>query len=262
MDTSFEGMFNSKPNPETVKQKVDTQYIKDVFNEVVANFNNIELKSLVKEKSFIAGGCIRSLRNNEDINDYDFFFRSKDSANRFAKLIELGLQNKLDASPLAAAVGNNQGFTKKTMRLKSNKSYEYQDATNSTKILAITHNAITFRIRSNKFKDGYAVIQFITKYCGEPDKVIGCFDFTNSMAHFDPKIGEIFAPWQFEHANKHKILEYNDNAFSPIDSLARIDKFTQKGYHIKWDQLQRLMLQITEKHTIKEIKAYKARGAY
>jgi len=260
-------IFTNKTLSATPLKTIDVSKIADhlriIHKEVVANINTPELKALVKDKTYIAGGALRSMFEGTKINDYDLFFRDRDSAMKFVKLISKGLNGKLQASPLAQAIGNDQEFTSKNLRASGIKIFNEYDsikkAVSMDEILAITKNALTFRMKSSV---GLVTIQFIINYSGVPKRLVKRFDFTNSMAYYDPIADYIDFPYQTKDAITNKRLEFNDNPFSPLDTLARIDKFTKMGYHIKWKDLKELTLQIIENHTSEEIAEYKGRGAY
>ena len=223
------------------------KYLDIVYNEVVKGFNNAEIKELLRKECYIAGGCIRSLLLDEKINDYDFFFRSKEAATRFKELIKLGEEGKLKATPLAEVLETGDKYHKKHMFHR-----------------ITTDNAITFKLYSKNLKDEKSTVQFVTKFSGAPYDLIDKFDFTHSMAFYDPleKENELQYSSLFLGDNRNKILRFNKRALTPIHSLSRIDKFTKKGYHIKWGDLKVLIQQVNAQYTNKDIEKYTGTGVY
>lgn len=240
----------------TVVREQHEEYLTNVFEDVVNSFNNPKLKELIRNESYIAGGCLRSLYMDEKINDYDFYFRTKQSAAEFKRLVNLGLEGKLAGSPLAEAVGNDQGFSKENMRLKYRQT---------------TENALTFKFRSSKTTDPVTTVQFIIKYSGDPMYVINHFDFTHSMAFFDPIIDTVVNKYKrnkiqvsgdFLEACSKKVLHFNPHCHDSLSTLARIDKFTKKGWHIDWQNLRALLLIVNANYTTQDIKRFEGKGAY
>jgi len=78
-----------------------------------------------------------------------------------------------------------------------------------------SENAVSLLLNGNK-------VQFIgNKYAGDPDEVVGKFDFTNSMCYYD--ISE-------DSACMKKELVFNDQAFSPKLSPKRAQKFIRDDW--------------------------------
>lgn len=179
-----------------------------VFKLVTDNLVG-ELQTLVLEKSFIAGGAIRSLLLNEPINDYDFYFVDEESAASVKRSI-------------SNAMMNGTLFSK---REKLHLNFK-----------TLTDNALTFNLTGT---DKYT-IQFITKYAGAPDRVINRFDFTNSMAYFLPKYDLLSIKPEMHNSLFSKELVFNPNCWGPAFSLKRFQKFTKDGWTMKTSELLKL----------------------
>lgn len=243
-------------------------HLQEVFDQVVGKINNPELRTLVKNFSYIAGGSITSLYTGKTVSDYDFFFTTKESCMQFIKLMNKGLNNKLPVSPLAEVIGNDQKVLKKGIypvnyRLDDENYKKIQEAINLDEILAITENAITFKMCVGK--NSFIKIQFVIKYNGFPENLINKFDFEHCKFYFNPREkhpnNKLESSFQAKQCIDDKRLLFNPGAFEPLTALSRIDKFTKQGYHIKWEDLKCLMLRIMETKTIEEIQEYEGKGA-
>ena len=60
--------------------------------KILSYFIDSELKELIEKKTFLTGGCFKSIFYEEKVNDYDFYFIDKDSAEKFETLIKKGLE--------------------------------------------------------------------------------------------------------------------------------------------------------------------------
>lgn len=169
-------------------------------HNIIVNHLEGKAKQLVKNKTFIAGGAIRSLYNDKDINDYDLYFTDAESASEFKTLISNGLNEGIPFSNVDE------------MRLN---------------FRACTENAITFYIEEIQKN-----VQFILKYSGQPIFVIKKFDFTNSMAYYEPQTNFLLLTEDFKIANNSKILIFNNDSYSPAVSFERMLKFSKQGYNI------------------------------
>jgi len=68
-----------------VKKKTIKRYIGNKFNSYVKSIKDKEVRKMVKENTIITGGCITSMLLNEDVNDFDLYFRNLETAKTVAK---------------------------------------------------------------------------------------------------------------------------------------------------------------------------------
>lgn len=180
--------------------------IKRVVNKILTNIVNPELRELVKEKTFLTGGCFKAIYHGEKVNDYDFYFIDEASALRFKELVEQGL-NKLPDDPFT---------NREELRLAG------------WLPTAKTQFAMTF-----KLEDEY-IVQFITKYTGSPEKVTDNFDFEHAMNYYMLKTDTFY----IDHSGlKSKELIFNSKASHPINALKRLKKFLVQGWTIEDTEL-------------------------
>jgi hypothetical protein len=176
--------------------------------EIIRNLNNLyislnqriinpHLKKLVKEQSYIAGGCIRALINKEKVNDYDFFFLTEDAAKEFSETIK-------NALTLKTIPFTNQEF----LNFKSQ-----------------TKNAITFEL---KYQDNIVIVQFIIKYSGSISTILQQFDFSICQNSYNPRIGKL----RIASINdiKTKQLIFNNDCVNVLGAATRLVKFIKLGY--------------------------------
>lgn len=63
------------------------EHIKEKINNLLSNISVLD-RQYIHDNIFIAGGCFKSLILNEKINDYDIYFKSKDSKNKGIGIIK------------------------------------------------------------------------------------------------------------------------------------------------------------------------------
>jgi len=131
---------------------------------------------------YIAGGCIRSVIEQESPKDIDIFFK-KDV---------------------------NVDEVKKFFKLYHPESF-------------ITENAISLNIDGIQY-------QLITTCTGNPLDIINEFDFTMNMNFYDFETKHLFIQDKMAIFNKH--LKINLKCRNKLGTLARIVKFTERGYKI------------------------------
>lgn len=182
-------------------------YIKDhckaLFSELLEGITCPQLKELVKTKSFLTGGCFKSLVLKEQVNDYDFYFVDQESAEKFKRIIKEGLNSPIGFS--------DQKLLKFLFKLQ-------------------TDNAVTFELGNKK-------IQFITRFYGLPDQVTEKFDWFHTQNYYIPaldvlKLNESFIT--------NKKLIFNPKATHPVNALKRMLKFVAQGWTIEDGELLKL----------------------
>ena len=68
-----------------MNRKVVKTILKKKFNEWVETIEDKKVQELVKENSFLTGGCIVSLFTNEPVNDFDVYFTDKETTRAIAE---------------------------------------------------------------------------------------------------------------------------------------------------------------------------------
>lgn len=61
--------------------------LQNKFEEFINTISNVEIKNLIKDKSYFAGGAIRDLAKKEPPKDYDLYFYDEESKNKFLRLV-------------------------------------------------------------------------------------------------------------------------------------------------------------------------------
>jgi len=62
------------------KQKTIKSIIRDKLNKLIASVRDEELQKLMKRDILVTGGCIASMELGEKVNDYDVYFKTKETA--------------------------------------------------------------------------------------------------------------------------------------------------------------------------------------
>lgn len=180
--------------------------IKRVVNKILNAILDPELKKLVKEKTFLTGGCFKAIWHNEKVNDYDFYFIDQESADKFKHIITKGLNN------------SKTPFTiEKDFRLQN-----YFPPAKTTEF------AMTFLLEDD------IKVQFITKYVGSPKTVISRFDFQHAQNYFILKNEEYNINYN---SLANKSLIFNEKATHPVHALKRLKKFIEQGWEIEDSEL-------------------------
>ncbi len=157
-------------------------------------------------KSFISGGCIYSLYNDEKPKDYDFFLTSTTLA---AKLRE----HFMDASGYHGS--NMSGGTYNNLPL------------------IITDNAISV----GKY-------QIITRWVGTPEEVVGQFDFEHLQCFYYG--GELASLSSLDSLKSKDLKYNEKRARDIVGTVMRTNRFVQRGMRISCKEMSKILLKLNE----------------
>ncbi|MFA5433075.1 MAG: hypothetical protein WC319_09450 [Candidatus Paceibacterota bacterium] len=163
-----------------------------------------DIARIFRFKSFITGGCIPSMAMGEFVNDYDIYLLDKESVDK-VKAYFSGVLDEVDP-----------------------------DFFPSWKINLITDNAINL---NNK-------IQIITKYYGQPEKLIDNFDWAHIKSYYTGGILHLCP--DFYQYIVEKDLVYTGSEY-PLSSLLRTRKFIKKGWHVSTKTMVHITLDVLSK---------------
>jgi len=169
-----------------------------------------------KLDAFLAGGSITSIFSNQPINDFDIFFRDKESFEKAKRYFSVLIK--------------------------------YDDA--STKELCVTERATTYsrtskrgeiaKIKQEKYgptydvkwKDEKIAIQLVDPrfVVGTPEEVFMGFDFTICMGAYLFKKGEFVFDKTFFKDIARRELVFNVNANNVVSSIFRAQKYKARGF--------------------------------
>lgn len=159
------------------------------------------------KNSFIGGGCIYSLYNNQKPKDYDFFVKDKGLALKIMSAFKFN-------SSLKYGNGVKIGM--------------YKD-----KRLVVTDNAVSI-----------GDFQIVTRWVGTPEEVISEFDYKHNMFYYiDGKLGTL-VNWDYLDDN---ILRFNDDRPRDIcGCIIRSNKFVERGFELTNVEMSKMLLKLNE----------------
>lgn len=163
-----------------------------------------------REESFVGGGAIYSLYNDQEPKDIDFFVDNEDLVKDLRSYFALYL------------IGKGFDMDKKVIVSK------YKDLN-----LVFTKNAISI----GKY-------QIITRWVGEPEEVVNEFDFKHNMFYIYKGEFDTFSQWDFLEDN---VLRYNENRARDIcGTIIRTKKFVERGFKLTNREMAKMLLKLNE----------------
>lgn len=164
-----------------------------------------------RENSFIGGGAIYSLFNNEEPKDIDFF------------ITDQSLVNEIRVYFFLYITARDVNAVEKRIKISNYRNNR----------LVLTDNAISI----GKF-------QIITKWVGEPEEVVNEFDFAHNMFYVYKGEIDTFSQWDFLEDNT---LRYNEKRARDIcGTIIRTKKFVERGFKLTNKEMAKMLLKLNE----------------
>lgn len=220
-------------------------------NSFVNSIKDEKVRDLVDKHSIITGGCIASMLLGEKINDFDYYFDSRNVAlevtkyyveefNRIrgAEIAELREKDNGRISIFISSDGiaeedhgdevEDYGDEAEDLSAEDNTKQDYRP-------IFLTSNAITL---SNK-------IQLVIRFFGSPEEIHENYDFVHCTNYWYSKTGELVLNQAALESLLSKELYYVGSKY-PLCSLIRTRKFIKRGWNINAGQYLKMAMQLNE----------------
>ena len=232
-------------------------WVKSIDNEVI--------KKLAQENTVITGGAIASMLLNEEVNDFDLYFRDKKTCEAIANYYVGKFKAKdhdirvVDDHDRIKIVVKSAGIASESERSGTYKYFEgdpdpdglaateyVEEAASITKDKSgvekgsftpvfLSSNAITL---SDK-------MQLIIRFYGEPNEIHGNFDFVHCTNYWMSWEDTLILRKEALEALLAKDLKYVGSKY-PICSIIRTRKFLDRGWRINAGQYLKMAFQVSE----------------
>ena len=212
--------------------------------------DDIEVRDLAAHNVIVTGGSIASMLLGEKINDYDVYFRDKETTLAVAKYYvnkfeqqhpdeswievkEDTIQNiKGEEEERVLVWVQSEGIAGSDEESDNQEECEQQD---KYRPMFLSQNAITL---SDKF-------QIVIRFYGEPDQIHRNYDFAHAMNWYDYKENHLELKSEAMECLLSRTLLYRGSLY-PIASLFRIKKFIERGWRISAGEQLKIAWQISE----------------
>lgn len=246
-----------------MKDRIINDTLYNVHRGWYESIDDIKVRDLVRRNSIITGGCIPSLLWDEEVHDYDIYFRNFETVAAVAEYYveQLKMINSRYAftdnvrniisvdystpEQVSFAIKNGGYATVKDVLCDTPfyaQSYEIRNFVELATYfrgkeyyqpLVISKNAITL---TNK-------IQLVTKFYGSPSEITSRFDFEHTKCYWDNN-GRVNYPQKSLLCITSKELNYVKGHKYPLSTLRRVCKFLKRGWKISAIDLIHIALDI------------------
>jgi hypothetical protein len=265
-----------------MKTKTIQSVVNSKFDHWAQSITDAKVRKLVKQNTILTGGAIASMLLNEEVNDYDFYFRNKETTkavaeyyvakfkenptSRFAKaaggseipitVMELGDRIKIVVK--SAGIANDKGAGE----------YRYFESVDDTTLASqyvdevtsvlnaddVAEVATLTKKKGNKadyrpvFLTTNAItltndIQVVIRFYGDPQQIHENYDFAHCTNYWSSWDREVHLNPLALECLLAKELRYIGSKY-PLASMFRTRKFIQRGWSITAGQMIKIGMQL------------------
>lgn len=265
-----------------MKSKTIRIAIRAKIDAWLASIEDEAVRDLAKANTIVTGGCIASMLLNEPVNDFDLYFRNRETTLAVAKyyvsrfkpqgrngipvniFVDADAQDRITINIKSAGIASADGTEKPYQYFEARPADEaaqyvgeimrdageIQDTYEQTEQAALDTEDDGKPLFRPVFMSTNAItlshrVQIVLRFFGEPDQIHENYDFvhcTNYWTSWDNKVE--LRPAALE-ALLTKELVYVGSRY-PICSIIRLRKFIRRGWSVNAGQILKMVMQVSE----------------
>lgn len=264
-----------------MKAKTIKAILRKKIDEWLLSIEDASVRTLAEKNTIVTGGSIASMLLGEPVNDFDIYFRDKETTEAVAKYYVARFSPTAKAGrPVAISVGTHDDRVQIIVRSAgiaseggTDKPYEYfesqpegegseyvsrimQDPGDIQDALEETAAAVQTTEDDGKpkyrpvFLSTNAItlshkIQVVLRFYGEPDEIHKNYDYAHCTSYWTSNNSTLVLRPEALEALLARELRYIGSKY-PICSLIRMRKFVGRGWKINAGQILKMCWQISE----------------
>lgn len=186
-----------------------------------------------KLDAFLAGGAVTSIFANQNINDFDIFFRDKDSFERAKRYFSVLIKYDDSDTKEVCTTERATTYTRTTQRARVAKMK--QEKYGPSYDISYVNESATVQLVDPAF------------ISGSPEEVFMGFDFTICMGAYLFKRGEFVFNRAFLRDVARREIVFNKDAVNLVSSLFRAHKYKSKGFTMSLGEEMKLAMALGSK---------------
>ena len=255
-----------------MKEKTIKKILKGKFENLLKSIDDNKIKELFRKGTIITGGCITSMLLNEDVNDFDMYFKDPETAYQISNYYvkKFNSQETVKNKGVPVRISVKREWDRVNIVVKSagiagrdnQASYNYFEGlgANETESDTYIDSAIHFSksdvkdIKRGEYKPivltSNAItlsseVQLILRFIGSPEEIHKNYDFIHCTNYWTSWDGELVLNKEALLAIMTKELKYQGSLY-PICSMFRVRKFIERGWTINAGQILKMAFQISK----------------
>ena len=250
--------------------------LKAKIEDWVSSITDEEVKKAVLNDVIVTGGAIASMLLGEKINDFDLYFRTKETTklvaeyyvNKFKENHKIKVKEGVaEYTPEVheESLTNVKGDIEERVVIyiksagvvaEEQTTYGYFESLSEDETKDFAESLINdvTEDEDNKYRPVFMSenaitlsnsVQLVVRFYGEPDQIHNNYDFVHAKCYWDHKNQNLVLPAESLEALLSRTLIYQGSLY-PIASIFRMKKFLTRGWRITAGQQLKIMWQISE----------------
>ncbi len=262
-----------------LKAKTIKSVLRNKINAWLDTIADEDLRETCRKEAIVTGGCIASMLLGEQVNDFDVYFRTKETVRRVADyyvaqfLEAKKKQGGVSFNTYVEEVTDLSGKERVRIVVKSagvasdeqETDYQYFEGRpdhEAGEYLAEAFDPLTSvkdlsdqaeeegPIYSAAFLSSNAIslrgkVQLILRFYGDPEEIHSSYDFAHCMNYWESGQSKLTLRPEALEALLSRTLVYHGSKY-PLCSVIRSRKFIERGWRINAGQYLKMAMQIAE----------------
>lgn len=243
--------------------------LKSKMDDWIRNIENDNIRRIIRENGIVTGGSLVSLLNGEQPNDYDVYFKTKEScvavAQYYADIWNKAHPDKNQVQiQVEEATGRITAFIRSSGIATEDGENGIDDDSAPESEPDTVETEDEQKVEKPKYRPRYfstnAIslsdkIQLVIRFYGSIDEIHTNYDFVHCTCSYDYKANKVNLPARALEAIINKELHYVGSKY-PLCSIIRSRKFIARGWHINAGQYLKMCMQLNELD-LKDFKVFK-----
>ncbi len=236
-----------------MNKKTINKIIKSKIDKWLRHIDDIRLIKSIEKDIIVTGGCIVSMLMNEEVNDYDVYFKTKETALEVAKYYCQKFNDNNKSLPTKVIVKDEDEEEKIKISIESAGVAEEEQEDILDEPFDDVNTELTDIKEKPKYRPVYLSsnaitlsdnIQIVIRFYGEPDKIHENFDFVHCKNYWTYEGGVVLNQEALESILAKELI-YSGSLY-PVCSMIRTRKFIKRGWHINAGQYVKMCFQISK----------------
>lgn len=261
-----------------MKVKTINAIISGKINDWLKSIECEQTRKLASKNTIVTGGCIASMLLNEDVNDYDIYFRNRETAlavaNYYISRFEIKNKDNITCQIyIDETVTDRVKIIVKSSGVASEEDYQHFEGIGDdgrsetdyiTDLMSSVHGAEEqyddLNEKAQEINDGEKYravfissnaitlshkIQLVLRFFGDPEQIHKNYDFVHCTNYWTSWENKITTSKDALEALLAKELRYVGSKY-PLCSIMRIRKFIKRGWSINAGQILKAIMQLQE----------------
>lgn len=254
--------------------------LKEKMSDWLGSITDENVRQLAQKNTIVTGGAIASMLLGEKVNDFDVYFRNKETAVAVAQYYVqdfITRRNKkinggntspdaIDYDPVVKedTIKNIKGGIEERVIIymkstgvagEGQKPYDCFESYDPEGTEAVAESSIKEATApGDKYRPIFLSqnaitlsnkVQVVIRFYGSPKEIHDNYDFIHAMCYYDLWEDDLVLPAEALEALLSRTLVYRGSLY-PIASIFRMKKFLERGWRITTGQQLKIMWQISE----------------